>query len=322
MPRVVTGIQATGTIHLGNYVGAIRPVIDLQHSDECYVFIADLHALNGHPEPDRLAASVLEIAKAYLACGLDPDRVTLFRQSAVPGHAELAVMLAPHAGHGLLERAHAYKDAQAKNKPINAGLYFYPVLMAADILLYKGEAVPVGADQQQHLEMTREIAEKFNHQYGELFPLPQPILMGGEEHLLKGLDGRKMSKSYDNVIGLFDDPETIRAKCAKIVTDSKAPDEPKDPLTDTIFSIFRHVAPTPAVEELEGRYREGGVGYKEAKELLAEAVISFTTPMREKRAALTDDHAVRELLRQGAERAETVAQATLREAREHSGLLP
>jgi tryptophanyl-tRNA synthetase len=321
MQRLVTGIQATGNIHLGNYIGAIRQVVELQQSYECSIFVADVHALNTVTDPQQLSDNILTTAKAYIACGLDPERVTMFRQSQVMEHAELAVILAPSTGHGLLERAHAYKDAVAKNKPINAGLFYYPVLMAADILLYKAEVVPVGADQQQHLEMTREIAERFNHTHGETFPLPQGHFMGGEEHILKGLDGRKMSKSYNNVIGLFDSPEEIRAKVAQIVTDSKRPEEPKDPQTDTIFSIYRHVASAEAVADVQKRYEQGGIGYKEAKDLLAEAIVTFLSPIREKKAALdADDAHIRDILEQGAAKARPLAQATLREVKEKVGL--
>ncbi|HSI21011.1 MAG TPA: tryptophan--tRNA ligase [Verrucomicrobiae bacterium] len=323
MSRIVTGIQSTGNIHLGNYIGAMRPFVELQNSHECFVFVADLHALNGVHDPKVLQENVMVIAKAYLAVGLDPEKVTIFRQSAVQEHAELAVILAPFTSHGLLERAHAYKDAVAKGKPVNAGLFYYPVLMAADILLYKPELVPVGADQQQHLEMTREIAERFNHVYGETFPLPKAHLMGSEEHILKGLDGRKMSKSYDNVIGIFDAPDIIRQKVARIVTDSKRPEEPKDPATDTLFSIYRHVASPEAVAELYERYTQGGIGYKEAKDLLAEAVIAYVAPMQAKKAELDqDEDGVRAILENGAMRARAVAEQTVREVKEKIGLLP
>lgn len=322
-PRLVTGIQSTGNVHLGNHIGAIRQVIALQEQYETFVFVADLHALNGITDPKQMVENVLTIAKAYLACGFDPEKATLFRQSAVYEHAELSVMLAPSTSHGLLERAHAYKDLLAKGKIVNAGTFYYPVLMAADILLYKAKVVPVGADQQQHLEMTREIAERFNHTYGETFPLPQPLFMAGSEHLLKGIDGRKMSKSYDNAIGLFDSPDEVRAKVAKIVTDSKRPEEPKDPDADTIFSIYRHVAGERDVADLADKYRNGGMSYKEAKDRLAEAIIAYTEPFRAKKAELdADEGAVRAILATGAERARQVANRTLTEVKEKVGLLP
>jgi tryptophanyl-tRNA synthetase len=321
MHRLVTGIQSTGNIHLGNYVGAIRQVVELQHEYDCFVFVADLHALNGGLAPETLQKNMMQIAKAYLAAGLDPQRVTLFRQSAVPQHSELATLLAPSASHGMLERAHGFKDAQAKGKPVNGGLFFYPILMAADILLYQGEVVPVGGDQQQHLEMAREIGERFNHTYGQTFTLPQAKLVGGE--LVKGLDGRKMSKSYDNVIGIFDAPDEIRAKIAKIVTDSKAPEEPKDPEADTIFSIYRRVATSGQADELAARYRAGGLGYREAKDILAEAVITYLTPLQEKKAALdADEQGVRQVLAEGAERARAAAAETIETVKERLGLLP
>jgi tryptophanyl-tRNA synthetase len=319
--RLVTGIQPTGNIHLGNYVGAIRQVVALQNTHECFIFVADLHALNSVHEPEVLRQNILTIAKAYLAAGVDSEKIALFRQSD-SYHAELSVILSSSTGHGLLERAHAYKDALAKGKLVHAGLFYYPVLMAADILLYKPEFVPVGADQQQHLEMTREIAERFNHTYGETFPLPQGYFMGGDEHILKGLDGRKMSKSYDNVIGIFDLPEEVQAKVAKIVTDSKRPEEPKDPESDTIFSIYRHVDSESDVQNLAEKYKAGGMSYKEAKDLLAEAIISFTEPFRAKKEELDkDEDKVRAILAAGAERARQVARVTLEEVKERVGLL-
>jgi tryptophanyl-tRNA synthetase len=321
MKRLVTGIQSTGNIHLGNYIGAIRQVVNLQSEYETFVFVADLHSLNGVHNAQELSENVMTIAKAYLACGLDPTKARLFRQSAVASHSQLAVILAPSTSHGLLERAHAYKDALAKGKNVNAGLFYYPVLMAADILLYKADLVPVGADQQQHLEMTREIAERFNHVYGEVFPMPQGHIMGSTADMLKGIDGRKMSKSYDNVIGIFDSPDEIRTKCAKIVTDSKRPEDPKDPAEDTIFSIYKHVASESEVAALEERYRNGGIGYKETKDILAEAIISFTEPIRTKKAELdANEEEVRRILVEGAQRAREVADANLKEVMEKVGL--
>lgn len=322
MKRLVSGIQATGDIHLGNYVGMVRQAVALQASHEAYLFVADLHALNTVHDPEKLRRNTLEIVKAYLALGVDPEKTALFRQSDVPAHAILSVILSSSTGHGLLERAHAYKDAMAKGKAINAGTFYYPVLMAADILLYKPEKVPVGSDQQQHLEMTREIAERFNATYGETFPLPEAEIMK-ESATIPGLDGRKMSKSYENVIGLFDAPDLIRDKVARITTDSRRPEEPKDPSTDTIFAIYKEVAGAEHIAELKHRYEQGGIGYKEAKDHLAEALLAYLAPIQARKAELdANEDQVREIMSRGAQRAGAIATETLEEVYTKIGVRP
>lgn len=317
--RLVTGIKPTGTLHLGNYFAAIKPALALQEEYESYIFVADVHALNALTDSKALQENILQTAKAYLAAGLDPQKATLFQQSQLP-HGELAMMVGAQTTLGLLERAHAYKDAVAKGNPINFGLFSYPVLMAADILLYQAELVPVGKDQHQHLEMAREIAERFNHLYGQTFVLPKAL-----EHnvpTILGLDGRKMSKSYNNVIGLFDAPEVITQKVMRIVTDSKRPEEPKDPDTDTLFSLYSLVASAEEVQVMRKRYLEGGISYKEAKEMLAAAIIAYVQPIQENKVTLdANEDEVRRILKEGAERAQVIAQQTMQTTRERLGLI-
>lgn len=314
--RLITGIKPTGSVHLANYFAAIKPVVDRQDSYETFLFIADVHALNQVHDADVLRANILETAKTYLACGLDPAKTVLFQQSALP-HGELAMMIGAQVGLGHLERAHAFKDAKANGKAVNFGLFSYPILMAADILLYQPDIVPVGKDQQQHLEMAREIAEHINNRYGETFKVPEAVI--ADIPVIPGLDGRKMSKSYDNVIGLFDSPEIIRQKVMRIVTDSKRPEDPKDPEGDTIATLYSLVAPDQA-HQFNQRYRTGGFGYKEAKELLAEAIIHFVETLQHRKANLNDDD-VRAVLAQGADRAYAYAEATLDLVRRNMGLI-
>lgn len=319
-PRLLSGIKPTGMPHIGNYFGAIRQWIDLQDAYDCYIFIADLHGLNQIYNPDELRGNILEITKTYIAAGLDPQRVTIFQQSALSAHAELAWIFNCITSMGQLERAHAYKDALAKGKPINVGLFDYPVLMAADILLYKAAVVPVGKDQQQHVEITVDIAQRFNHLFGETFPLPKAVILE-EAAVLPGLDGRKMSKSYNNVIGLFDSAEVLKKKIMSIVTDSKGPEEPKDPDTCTIFALHRLVS-TEQLPELEQRYRAGQISYKESKEILLENMQHFLAPIQAKKIELDANPGyIFEVLAEGNQRAASIANATLQEVKEKTGLL-
>lgn len=318
-PRLLSGIKPTGDIHIGNYFGAIKQFIELQDQYESYVFIADLHALNQLYDPKEMARLIKEVATAYLAVGLDPEKVTLFRQSELPEHSELCWILNCITSMGLLERAHAYKDALAKGKPINMGLFDYPVLMAADILLYKPAVVPVGHDQEQHVEMTVDIAGRFNHLFGETFPMPKALTLT-QTGVVPGLDGRKMSKSYGNVIGLFDPAEVVKKKAMSIVTDSKAPDEPKDPDTCNIFALHRLFS-QDILPELEQRYREGKISYKESKELLAERINLFLDPIRRKKLELdANPNYISQVLAAGKERAVAVARPTLQEVKQKVGL--
>ena len=318
MKRLVTGIRATGDIHLGNYFAAIKPAVELQSQYESFIFVADVHSLNTVTDSAKLRGHILQTVKAYLAGGLDPAQTTLFQQSRLP-HGNLALMVGAQTSLGLLERAHAYKDAQAKGESVNFGVFSYPVLMAADILMYQAEVVPVGRDQHQHLEMTREIAERFNHLYGKTFTLPQAFIH--DVPTIPGLDGRKMSKSYGNVIGIFEEPEDIRKKVMKIITDSKRPEEPKDPDTDTVFSIYKLVSSSEDTESLRKRYVEGGISYKDAKELLAEALVSYLAPIQAKKRELDEDEGkIIRILDEGAERAQVVADQTMKLVRERVGV--
>jgi tryptophanyl-tRNA synthetase len=317
--RLVTGIRPTGDIHLGNYFAAIKPTIDLQNEYDCYIFVADLHALNQRSDADGLNRSILEITKAYLAAGLNPERVHLFQQSALP-HPELAWMIGAQVGIGVLERAHAFKDSVANGSDVNFGLFSYPVLMAADILMYQADVVPVGKDQQQHVEFARDWAERFNNLYGQTFTLPKAIHPEGIE-TVPGLDGRKMSKRYANVVGLFDTAEVLEKKIMKITTDSKLPEEPKDG-GDTIAQLFSLVATPEAAADFLAQYTAGGMGYRQAKEELLAAVLTFLKPIQERKAALDqDEQQVRDVLKRGAEAAREVATETIAKARQHLGLV-
>ncbi len=317
--RLVTGIRPTGDIHLGNYFAAIKPTVALQDAYECFIFVADLHALNQVSDPVVLNKAILEITKAYLAAGLNPEKVHLFQQSALP-HPELAWMVGAQVGIGVLERAHAFKDSVANGSDINFGLFSYPVLMAADILMYQAEVVPVGKDQQQHVEFARDWAERFNNLYGQTFTLPKAIHPEGIE-TVPGIDGRKMSKRYDNVIGLFDSAEVLEKKIMRITTDSKRPEEPKDS-NDVIAQLFTLVASEESSRSFTERYTSGGMGYKEAKELLLGAVVEFLRPIQERKASLDqNEQEVRDILHRGAEAARKVAAETIAEARQHLGLV-
>jgi tryptophanyl-tRNA synthetase len=328
MPRAITGIKPTGRPHLGNYLGMIRPALDLSRSREIEMlfFIADYHALTGTREPAQLRHDVLDIAATLVAFGLDTERTVLYRQSDLPEVCELTWILGCVTPKGLLNRAHAYKAATAANAAlgkeaddgVNAGLFSYPVLMAADILIHRAQGVPVGRDQRQHVEIARDLAESFNRAYGPVLVLPEPII---DERVMTvpGVDGRKMSKSYGNQIGLSASPDEIRRRVSRIVTDSRSPAEPKEP--DTILSLYRSVAPDADALDLERRYREGGVGYAEAKALLTGAIEELLAPARQRHAELLADPAVlREILARGAARARESAAAALQAVRAATGM--
>ena len=332
--RILSGIQPTGILHLGNYFGAIRQQIALQDEGECSYFIADYHALTTIREAAEKLSNELKkrvdpadllrqysnaVAMDYLALGLDPGKATLFRQSDVPEVAELAWILSTVTNTGLLERAHSYKDKIAKGIEPSAGLFIYPVLMAADILIYRSNLVPVGEDQVQHLEMTRDMAGRFNRAFRDVFPEPQQRLnkLGAK---VPGIDGEKMSKSYGNTIEIFAEGNDLKKKIMGIVTDSKGVADPKDPDKDTVFKLYSLVASDAEREELAARYRAGGMGYGEAKKMLLAKLDAYFAPFREKRKQLADDPgAVEEVLRRGAARARAEAQATMALVREAVG---
>lgn len=322
MKRILSGIQSSGKPHLGNYLGVMKNQIAMQKEYECFIFIADLHALTTVHDPQKMHEATIEMALDYFALGLDPEKTVFFRQSDVPEHAELAWILSTVTPMGLLERAHAYKDAVAKGlKESSAGLFTYPVLMAADILLYKPDLVPVGKDQKQHIEIARDIAEKFNHLYGQTFPAPQeytPV----EVASVIGTDGEhKMSKSYGNVIEFFADEATLKKQIMGIKTDSTPMEAPKDPDKDTIFKFYSFFASPDETEELREKYEKGGFGYGEAKKLLLNKILEYFEPYRKKRIELQKDLGyVSDVLKKGAEKAKKVAKVTMEEVKAKVGL--
>lgn len=300
--RLLSGIQPSGTIHIGNYFGAIKQFVDLQNEYDSMVFIADLHAITTIQNKEELTGNIINVALDYLACGLDPKKVCLFKQSDIPEVTELAWYFNCITTMPFLERATSYKDANQKAKEVNVGLFDYPVLMAADILIEDADIVPVGADQKQHVEYARDIAQKFNNTYGETFKLPEPLILKNVS-IVPGIDGRKMSKSYKNTIPLFGTDEEIKKAVMKIVTDSKLPEEPKDPETCNIFAIHKLFLKTDELEALRDKYTKGGLGYKDSKDMLYNEIISFIKPMREKREMYAKDlDKVREILNNGAKK--------------------
>ncbi len=327
--RFLTGITTTGTPHLGNYVGAIRPAVQASRraGTENFYFLADYHALIKCDEPARIQRSTLEIAACWLAAGLDPERVFFYRQSDIPEVTELTWLLTCVTGKGLLNRAHAYKAAVDKNvaaggdpdADVTAGLFMYPVLMAADILLFKAHQIPVGRDQVQHIEMARDMAQSFNHLYGEHFVAPEAAV-DESVAMLPGLDGRKMSKSYDNIIALFAPREQMRKQIAGIVTDSRAPGEPKQVEGSALFQIYQAFASPEETETLRRAYAQG-IAWGEAKQLLFERIDREIAPMRERHDALVANPAELErTLRAGAEKARALAKPFLAELRSAVGL--
>jgi tryptophanyl-tRNA synthetase len=318
-PRILSGVQPSGKLHLGNYFGAIRQHIALQEEGECFFFIADLHALTTIQDAGLLRENVRAVALDYLALGLDPEKTAFFRQSDIPEVAELAWILSTVTGMGLLERAHSYKDKLARGIAPSVGLFTYPVLMAADILLYKSNLVPVGQDQVQHIEMTRDIAGYFNQTYGKVFPPPEHRL--DRAPIVPGTDGKKMSKSYGNTIEIFAEGKPLHAAAMRIVTDSTPVEAPKDPSNDNVFALYALLATEAERESLAARYRAGGLGYGDAKKMLIEKIEAYFAAAREKRKKLASDPTIVDgALARGADRARSVARATLQEVREATGL--
>jgi len=315
---LLSGVKPTGRPHIGNYFGAMKQFVDLQADYKSYIFIADLHALTTARDPKQLRADTLDLAIDYLAIGLDPEKVVFFKQSDVAEHTELAWIFNCLTTMPFLARAHAFKDAETKNKEVNVGLFDYPLLMAADILLYDTDVVPVGQDQKQHVEITRDTAEKFNFTYGETFKLPEPLIMD-EVKTLPGLDGQKMSKSYSNTIPLFADEKEIKRLVMTIKTDSKDVSEPKNPEECNVFALHKLFS-GEQLSELKKRYVEGGIGYKESKEILAENMNKYLAPMREKRAEIAKDpDQVLQILKNGANSAREQAKLKMKEVRERVG---
>ena len=318
--RILSGIQPSGELHLGNYFGALRQHVALQEKGEGIFFIADYHSMTSLRDPAERRRLVHEVALDYLACGLDPERAILYRQSDLPEVCELSWILTTLTPMGLLERAHAYKDKVAQGVPADHGLFAYPVLMAADILLYNPDVVPVGQDQKQHLEMTRDIAARFNHTFDcEVFVLPEPHILE-DVAVVPGIDGRKMSKSYDNTIRMFWPKKPLKKAVMSIVTDSTPVEEPKDTKTP-VFQLWSLFATQEERKEMFARAEAGGLGYGDVKKDLLERLLGHFGEMRERRDALAQNPAqVEEVLADGARRARELGAPVLRAARAAAGL--
>lgn len=318
--RVLSGIQPSGRLHVGNYFGAMRQHLELQAEHEGFYFIADYHALTSNPAPEALARHSLDVAMDYIALGLDTEKTVFWRQSDVPEVTELAWLLSCITPLGLLQRCVSYKDKVAQGLTPNHGLFAYPVLQAADILIFQSNLVPVGADQKQHIEVTRDIAMRFNNAYGEVFVIPEEQIIESVA-VVPGTDGRKMSKSYGNTIEIFEPEKSVKKKIMRIVTDSTPVEEPKDPAKCNVFALLKLVASPQELGEWDARYRNGGMGYGEVKKRLAELMIDYFQPYRQKRAELENNIGdVRKMLENGAARAKAVAVETLIEARKAVGL--
>ena len=316
---LLSGVKPTGSVHIGNYFGAMRQFVDMQNEYDPLVFIANYHALTSVSDGEQLRKLSLDVAMDYLAIGLDPKKTTMFLQSDVPQVTELAWIFNTITTVPYLSRAHAYKDAESKNKEVNVGLFDYPILMAADILIYGADIVPVGLDQKQHIEIARDTAQKFNRVFGETFKVPEPLILDSVKTII-GTDGRKMSKSYGNTIGLFAEDDEIKKAVMSIPTDSKGVDEPKDPSTCKVFA-FHELVSGKDLDNLRARYIAGGIGYKESKEILFENMRAFITPLRERRAEIArDPNAVLKILTDGGTIAREKAAEKMSEVRKLVGL--
>jgi len=314
--RLLTGLQPSGQLHIGNYLGALKPFVDTAPEYDAMLMIADYHALTSVRSADQLRENIIDVVADYVAAGVDPSKVVIFKQSDVMQHTELAWIFECLVTVPFLSQAHAYKDKVAKGLEANAGLFNYPMLMAADILLYDTDFVPVGEDQRQHIEYSREAANKFNIAYGQTFAEPKEVILS-HVGVIPGTDGKKMSKSYGNTIPLFGTDDAIRTAVMSITTDSTPAGQPLNPETDITFALHKFF--TPKLSELEARYRSGEIGYKKSKEILAENIIATVSPMREKRAALSRE-AVIQILKDGAEVARQRAEAKMKQVREKVGV--
>ncbi|MBI3834385.1 MAG: tryptophan--tRNA ligase [Planctomycetes bacterium] len=319
--RILSGIQSSGKLHLGNYLGAMKQHIELQAENECFFFIANFHALTTVQDAKVLRDNTLDVAIDYLALGLDPHKANLFRQSDVPEVTELAWILSTVTGKGLLERAHSYKDKVDKGIEPSMGLFTYPLLMAADILIYRSDLVPVGKDQVQHIEMTRDMAGYFNNKFGrEVLKLPAVKL--NDALIVPGIDGQKMSKSYGNAINLFDPPKETRKRIMSIRTDSTPVEAPKNPDTCNVFAIYKLMATPEEVAALRKKYLAGGMGYGEAKSLLADVVERVLGPARERREKLVANASyVEDVLVAAGKRARSVANSVMADVRDACGIV-
>ncbi len=322
MKRVLSGLQPSGQLHLGNYAGAIRQFIDLQSSHEMYVFVASYHALTSMRDPQQLRHNIRQIVVDYVAFGLNPDHCHIYLQQDVPQVTELAWLLACMCPKSQMDKATTYKDKVARGLPASVGLYTYPVLQAADILGVDPDVVPVGEDQRQHIEISRDLAQRFNHAYGNIFKVPE-VMVRTDAGTLPGIDGQKMSKSYGNNIDPFMDEKPLCKRVMKITTDSKTVEQPKDPDTCIVFQIYRAITgpDDPRTDALSQRYLTGGMGYGEAKAALFELILDHFGPARQRRTALLQDPAyIDQILRNGAIAAGEQIEAVTRRAREAVGL--
>jgi tryptophanyl-tRNA synthetase len=318
--RILSGIQPSGTLHLGNYFGMMKPSIELQHRGEAFYFIADLHALTTVRDAGELSENIRNVAIDFLACGLDPRKACFFRQSQVPAVTELAWILSTLTPMGLLERCHSYKDKLGRGVAPSHGLFAYPVLMAADILIYDSDVVPVGRDQKQHIEVTRDLVIKFNDTYGPTLKLPEPSIRE-ETAVVPGLDGEKMSKSYGNAIGIFEDQVSMRKKIMSLKTDSTPVEAPKPIEHSTILALYKLVAGPDDHAQMERDFQAGGIGYGDFKKRLFAALWEYFEPMRgRRREILADPGYVEMVLREGRTRANQVAEEVMSRVRSATGL--
>lgn len=320
-PRVLSGIQPSGHLHIGNYFGMMKPMISRQENSDLFCFIVNLHALTSVFDAELLARNTLDAATDFLALGLDPDKCTFWVQGDVYQHTELTWLLDNVTSMGLLERCHAYKEKVAKGLTPNHGLFAYPVLMAADILLYQSNLVPVGRDQKQHVEVARDIAGSFNHAYGETFVLPEPVI-DDELATIPGTDGQKMSKSYNNAIDIFIEKEELKKRVMSIVTDARGVNEVKDPNACALFGLYRLFGSAEQTAEMRERYLKPGLKYVDAKKELVELIWNYFAPHREKRAELvkTPD-IIHDIMKAGADKAQAIAEETMRTARRRVGIV-
>jgi tryptophanyl-tRNA synthetase len=319
--RILSGITPSGRPHIGNYLGAIRQHISLQNEgNECFYFVADYHALTKLQDGQKLKEYRTGVALDYLALGLDPEKATLFYQSDVPEHAELTWILSCIAPTGLLERAHAWKDAKAKGKlNMNVGLFTYPILMAADILMYQPDIVPVGKDQSQHVEIARDLAQKFNHTFGDCFKIPE-LKLEDDVATIPGIDGQKMSKSYHNTIGIFEEEKVLKKQVMSIQTASLELADPMPLEDDIILQLYSHFATTSEIENMKDNYKAGGFGYGRAKKALLEKLLDYFGEARARRIELIQSGKVEEIMQAGKEKARKEALQTLEKVYQLTGL--
>lgn len=320
MSRILSGIQPSGTLHIGNYFAMMKPMIQYQYDNQLFCFIVNYHALTSMHDPEELSKNTVEAAMDFIALGLDPDKAHFWVQSDIPEVTELSWILSCFTTLGLLERSHSYKDKVSKGIIPNTGLFTYPVLMAADILLFNAALIPVGKDQKQHLEITRDIAHQFNQAYGEVFILPEPMI-SDDIAVIPGTDGQKMSKSYNNTINIFEDEAALKKKVMRIVTDSTPVESPKNPDTCTLFALYKLFAQPDKTQLLKDQYLHGGIGYGQVKKELFGMIWEYFAPFREKRRALQNNKGdIVSILKKGAEKTRPIANRTLSLVKKAAGL--